>query len=115
SARSAMPHRRARMRARAGRCLSPQPAIGEVMSEARGAVIEIVERRKGPIGDSSGESMIVPDDVRINAQSLLCPADHPVIVHGITINGGELVRVTLTLFARRVEIKAEAGEGGITG
>jgi len=85
------------------------------MSEARGAVIEIVERRKGPIGDSAGESMIVPNDVRINGQSLLCPADHPIIVHGITINDGDLVRVTLTLFARRVEIKAEADAGGVTG
>ena len=80
------------------------------MSEARGAVIEIVERRKGPIGNSAGESVIMPNDIRINGQSLLCPADQPVIVHGITIGDGELVRVTLTLFARRVEIKAEAGD-----
>lgn len=81
------------------------------MNDASGAVIEIIERRKAPIGDSPAETLIAPNEVRINGQKLLCPREHPVQVHDITINGDELVQVTLTLFARRVEIGVEATDG----
>lgn len=73
-----------------------------------GAVIEIIERRPAPSGPPSiGDDCIVPNDIRINGQSLLCPQDNPVRVHGITIGGDELVQVTLTLFAKRIFIGAE--------
>ena len=78
------------------------------MQNARGAVIEIIEHRREPIGDSLDESVIVPNDIRINGQSLLSPAGSPVIVHEIALEDRELVQVTLTLIARRIEVKAEA-------
>lgn len=80
------------------------------MSDARGAVIEIVEKRRGPIGDSLGESTILPNEIRINGQSLLSPENAPVVVHEIALSERDLVQVTLTLIARRVEIKVEAGD-----
>lgn len=77
------------------------------MTDARGAVIEIVERRKDPDDGSVGASIIVPDEVRINGQALLASADHPIKVHEIEIKDRDCVLVTLTLFARRVTIAAE--------
>ncbi|MFG3476463.1 hypothetical protein ACGF3K_14525 [Streptomyces sp. NPDC047980] len=75
-------------------------------TKALGAVIEIIEKGR-TTDDTSGGSVIVPNDVRINGQSLLASADDPVIVHEMSTRGDELVRVTLTLFARRVSIRAE--------
>lgn len=68
------------------------------------AVIEIIEA-DAPADNPTG--MIVPNDVRINGQSLLCSADDPVIVHSVSTRANEPVRVTLTLFARRVEYRSE--------
>jgi hypothetical protein len=84
------------------------------MADARkpkpmGAVIEIIERDRAT-DDTTGGSVISPNDVRINGQSLLASADDPVIVHEMSIRGDDLVRVTLTLFARRVSIRAENDE-----
>jgi len=69
-----------------------------------GAYIEIVENRSEPLerGD-----LIVPNEVRINGQKLFCSADEPVIVERVEANNGDLVRVTLTLLAHRVEFKDE--------
>ncbi|MFE0225204.1 hypothetical protein ACFU9O_02350 [Streptomyces albidoflavus] len=78
-----------------------------------GAVIEIIEKGAAT-GDEPGRSVIVPNDVRINGQSLLASADDPVIVHEMSTRGDELVRVTLTLFARRVSIRAENDAEGVT-
>lgn len=75
--------------------------------EPRGAIIEIIEKGRATSDASPGESVIVPNDVRINGQSLLASADDPVIVHEITSRADGVVRVTLTLFARRVSIRAE--------
>lgn len=72
------------------------------MSMPDGAVIEILERTNQD--DPKG---IVPNEIRINGQVLLCPEDAPIIVHETTLRRGELVRVTLTLFARRVRIDSE--------
>ncbi|MFI5992492.1 hypothetical protein ACIBAC_11645 [Streptomyces sp. NPDC051362] len=70
------------------------------------AVIEIVE--KGRATDStSGGSVILPNDVRINGQSLLVPKDTPIKVHEIDADDSTVVTVTLTLFARRIVIAAE--------
>lgn len=66
-----------------------------------GAVIEIVERT-----DSPDPHVIVPNEVRINGQRLLCPDDHPIRVHEMSV-GSDVVLVTLTVFARRVVIGAE--------
>lgn len=77
------------------------------MNQPQAAVIEILERRRPSTEDSDGIDVIVPDDIRINGQSLLCPKDHPVEVHPIAISGDSLVLVTLTLIAKRVVIRAE--------
>ncbi|MFE1111226.1 hypothetical protein ACFW5U_35820 [Streptomyces rochei] len=74
---------------------------------ARGAVIEIVEKDATTSDDTPGGSIIVPNDVRINGQSLLASAEDPVIVHEISTRADACVRVTLTLLARRVSIRAE--------
>jgi hypothetical protein len=71
-----------------------------------GAVIEIIERGK-TTDDTTGGSVIVPNEVRINGHSLLTSAEEPVIVHEMSTRADDLVRVTLTLFARRVSIRAE--------
>ncbi|WP_435246352.1 hypothetical protein [Streptomyces sp. NRRL F-5630] len=71
------------------------------------AIIEIIEKGATTSGDEPGESVIAPNEVRLNGQSLLASADDPVIVHEISTRGDELVRVTLTLLARRVSIRAE--------
>lgn len=70
------------------------------------AYIEIVEKYRGnePIA-------LVPNEVRINGQPLCVSAEHPIKVHEIALAGEDLVVVTLTLIARRVEIKAEPEEG----
>lgn len=70
------------------------------------AVIEIIERDRAT-DNTTGGSVIIPDDVRINGQSLLAPDDYPIIVHEITTRADELAHVTLTLFARRITIAAE--------
>ncbi|MYR28733.1 MULTISPECIES: hypothetical protein, partial [unclassified Streptomyces] len=84
-----------------------QESSGGKPAQPTGAVIEIIEKGATTSSDEPGTSVIVPTDVRINGQSLLASADDPVIVHEISTRGDELVRVTLTLFARRVSIRAE--------
>ena len=76
-----------------------------------GAFIEIVEYAGSAFTgdpDLAGE-VIIPNDVRINGQSLYCDADSPVIVHEMSTNPLGAVKVTLTLLAKRVEIKREGG------
>lgn len=67
-----------------------------------GAFIEIIERTNDP-----DPKFIVPNEVRINGIPLLASADDPVEVHGISTQANNVVRVTLTLFARRVVIGHE--------
>jgi hypothetical protein len=76
------------------------------MTEPLGAVIEIIERGAKTDG-TAGQSVIVPDDVRINGHSLLMDTENPVIVHEMKVDKGSLVSVTLTLLVRRVSIRAE--------
>jgi hypothetical protein len=66
--------------------------------------IEIYEagRKSGP----GGASVIVPNEVRINGMRVLA-ANEPIVVHEIKAGGGDVMMVTLTLFARRVTIGAE--------
>jgi hypothetical protein len=77
------------------------------MPTPQAALIEIVERT-----DSPDPRVIVPNEVRINGVPLLAPADEPIVLHEVRISDGEMVRVTLTLYARRIvvgtEPKAEA-------
>jgi hypothetical protein len=68
------------------------------------AIIEIIER--GADG-TDRQGVIVPNEVRLNGVPLMASAEDPVIVHEISTRADELVRVTLTLFARRVSIRAE--------
>ncbi|MFH8804068.1 hypothetical protein ACH4F6_31520 [Streptomyces sp. NPDC017936] len=72
------------------------------MAELRGADIEIVEQRKGLTG---GADVVLPNTVRINGTSVAIPADSLIKIGDIT--DGELVTVTLTVFARSVTIRAE--------
>lgn len=74
--------------------------------QPQAAIIEIVERGRTTTDTSAG-SVIIPNDVRINGQSLLVPRDSPVIVHEISTAPDEVLNVTLTLFARRITIAAE--------
>lgn len=79
------------------------------METPRGAVIEIVEKRR-KAADPPGGDVIIPNEIRINGRPVLAPKDHPVKVHEIAIQGDEVVLVTLTLFARRVVVAAEEPE-----
>lgn len=69
-----------------------------------GAVIEILEM-VDTLKNRDGLNCIVPNEVRINGQSLLASASDPVIVHEMQTTSDAVVRVTLTLFARRVIIE----------
>ncbi|MFD7996848.1 hypothetical protein [Streptomyces mexicanus] len=73
----------------------------------RGAIIEVIEKGRTTSDATIGDSVIVPNDIRINGQSLLASADDPVILHEVSTRADELVRVTLTLLARRVSIRGE--------
>jgi hypothetical protein len=64
------------------------------------ALIEILE-----VTDSPDPLVIVPNDIRINGVSILAP-DEPIVVHEIATESRDAVRVTLTLYARRVVIGA---------
>lgn len=79
------------------------------METPRGAVIEIIEKRRRSSPPPGGD-VIIPNEIRINGQPLLVPADSPVKVHEIEVQGNDVVLVTLTLFARRVVIAAEDPE-----
>lgn len=83
-----------------------KPGTDSKTNQPQAAVIEIVERGRAT-DNTPGGSVIVPDDVRINGQSLLIPSDYPITVHEITTRADEVAHVTLTLFARRVTIAAE--------
>lgn len=67
------------------------------------ATIEIIEYTDDP-----DPKVIIPNEIRINGKSVLAPADHPVIVHQVTAGGGDVVQVTLTLFAKRVTFGHQA-------
>ncbi|WTW93633.1 hypothetical protein OG216_09700 [Streptomycetaceae bacterium NBC_01309] len=77
---------------------------------AQGAVVEIIEKRSGPVDDSWDNSVIVPNEIRINGQPLLAPRDKPVIIHEMSTRADEVVYVTLTLMAKLVSIRTEGGE-----
>ena len=61
------------------------------------AIIEIIEQTDDP-----DPKVIIPTEIRINGARVLAPADDPVIVHEVSTASGEAVKVTLTLYARRV-------------
>lgn len=67
--------------------------------------IEIIERTNAP-----DPKVILPNEIRINGTPVLAPADDPVIVHEMSISSEDVVKVTLTLYAKRVTVAAEAGE-----
>lgn len=71
-----------------------------------GALIEIIER-----GDSDLDfpQVVIPNEVRINGVPILMSGDDEIIIHEnrIGVDGREMVKVTMTMFARRVVIGAE--------
>ena len=60
-------------------------------------VLEIVERTNQP-----HSHIVIPNEVRLNGHKLLQTDDEPVIVHEVSSAGQDLLRVTVTLIARRV-------------
>lgn len=73
----------------------------------RGAVVEIYERHRNgePVPEVGPGSILVPNEIRINGVPVWCPEDSPVVVERIEVRGSsDAVRVTLTLYARRVVI-----------
>ena len=72
------------------------------MPKHTGAFIEIIER-----STAEDPEVIIPNEVRINGQSLYCSADDPITVHEVSTLGDHVVRVTLTLLAKRVVIEHE--------
>jgi hypothetical protein len=70
--------------------------------KTEGAIVEIIERT-----DIPDPSVIVPNEVRINGASLYASADDPVVVHEVSSSAQDVVRVTLTLLAKRVTIGAQ--------
>lgn len=78
------------------------------MDRARGAVIEIIDRRRGTTdrsAESAADTVIVPNEIRINGIPVLIPRDQPVIVHDVTAE--DAVMVTITMFARKLVLAAE--------
>lgn len=79
--------------------------------EPGGALIEILEK-DATTQETGGNSVVVPNEVRINGTPLLV-ADKPITIHEIEIpartgsRASDLAMVTLTLCARRVTIAAE--------
>lgn len=67
--------------------------------------IEIVERTPDP-----DPMVILPNEIRINGVLVLAPDDDPVEVHGMSLGGGDVVKVTLTLYAKRITIAPEPME-----
>jgi hypothetical protein len=82
------------------------------MTDARAAVIEIVDRRNGPVNGDGVGSILLPRELRINGVPVLVPAGYPIRIHELNTEerGPEMAMVTLTLYVGRVEIKAEAGD-----
>lgn len=75
------------------------------MTDARAAVFEIVERRRKPDAGSLAESIVVPSVVRVNGAEILVPDNEPITVHDLSSK--DVVKVTLTVFARRIFIGDE--------
>ena len=76
-------------------------------SDAQGSVLEILEHR-----GTDQVGVVIPIEIRLNGQALLCPPDTPVTVHEIAINDQAPVLVTLTVYARRIIIGAEQDPPG---
>lgn len=83
-------------------------APAETNAQAGGAVIEVVERHKGPDRYShlGSESVIAPNHVRINGVAVHCTIDDPVVVESVHIDGNchSKFVVTLRMMARVVRI-----------
>lgn len=75
------------------------------MTDARAAVFEIVERRRKPDAGSLGESIVVPNVVRVNGAEVLIPDGEPITIHDLSSK--DVVKVTLTVFARRIFVGDE--------
>lgn len=80
----------------------PRNQKGTAVSTPEAAYIEIIEKTA-----DANPLVIVPNEIRINGVPLLAPADDPVVVHEISMGSEDIVKVTLTLYARRVVIGHE--------
>lgn len=71
--------------------------------------IEIIERTRSTDREGAG-GIVVPNEVRINGKPVMVPRDEPIILHEVNLNASEPVKVTLTLFARVVDIRHEVDD-----
>ncbi len=80
-------------------------ASGDALAETpRGAIIELVERHKGPKRSYTGyESVIVPNHLRINGVAVLASYDAPATICETVIDGS-----STRTFAVTVEVMARA-------
>lgn len=76
--------------------------------EPEAAFIEIVERRRKGY---EAPPVIVPNEVRINGVPLLVPSGESIMVHSMELSDQDPVKVTLTLWAKRVVIEYEEADG----
>lgn len=79
--------------------MEPVSELKKALTERRGADIEIID----PGGDVP---VLVPSKVRINGTEVLIPAGTSIRIG--EISDDEAVTVTLTMYARRIVIAAEA-------
>jgi len=79
----------------------PQPAYVEILEPVRGA--QTIEEAEAQL-----DGMIVPRVVRLNGVPLRVPRGEAITLHETEVSGEDVVKVTLTLFARRIVIGAEA-------
>ncbi|QVJ03050.1 hypothetical protein KGD82_13530 [Nocardiopsis eucommiae] len=77
------------------------------MAIPEGALIEIIEKHTDP----NDPAIILPNEIRINGTPVLAPAEDPVIVHEMDVKNRDAIKVTLTLYARRVTMGAERENG----
>lgn len=73
--------------------------------------LEVVERVPGAQtqddADAWTKGFVRPNAVRLNGQPLAVPRGEQIAVERIEVDGEDLLKVTLTLFARRVILGAE--------
>lgn len=85
--------------------ITPSKGDRPVSERPKGAFIEIIEKvQPGRGGDGA---TIFPTEIRINGTPVLAPAGESVVVHEMSVPSDDLVKVTMTVFARRVTMAQE--------
>ncbi|WP_238840674.1 hypothetical protein [Prescottella equi] len=86
------------------------------LDEATAVDIRIVEQNPHFDGDGSGaKGLVLPNALYLNGQKLLIPKDSEITVGGLTPNQHGCVAVTLTMWARSIQVCAERKPDGPAG